>query len=162
QSCGDPMSARSAMPAWVTDPRALSLLAGSGRPFDQDGYRRAYRDTYPEADDCSFGAVMPDGTQAAMALMGRAGSVNDGLVAGRVAESVPFGFGGVVSTRLLSDLETAAFLDAARQASTSRVLLARSLPIIEGRVIESPGTHIGWASVVRFVGGQTPAGLFAS
>jgi hypothetical protein len=156
------MSARATTPEWVPHRSALHLLTESGRPFNHPRYRDACRDAFPHFEDRSFGAVASDGTQAAIALLAWRGGVRGGVSTGWVAESVPFGFGGVVATRPVSVTDTTAFLVAARRAARSRVLVARLSPLLTQGVTEAPGRHHDWTSMVRLVPHEDPESRYTA
>jgi Acetyltransferase (GNAT) domain len=146
---------------WSQDAQALALLTASGRAVDRPGYRAACQEAFPHLEDHSFGAVLADGTRAAISLLaGDSRPRLHGMVVTRVAESLPCLRGGIVASRPLSGEETASFLSAARFAARSRHLFASVLPLVEGRVRETPGIHIGWAHVVRLVPGRDPGAFF--
>jgi hypothetical protein len=121
---------------WTSDHDALSLLESCGGPFERRTYRRAVVAAMPNCRDVSFGAVAPDGTTAAIALIGRH----------RSADSVPpSGYGGIQSSRPLSTREAQAFVRAARRAAGAAALTARGLLLDDSR---ATGRRFAVASVV--------------
>ena len=125
--------------SWTDDPKALELLKDAG-PFHSDAFRESWVVGYPGWRDVSYGARLPDGTRAAVAL----------LVKDRVAESVPFNYAGVVASRGLGAAETKAFLEEARRRAGAHRLIARSIPIQPTPQTQHVGARlVGWTSVVR-------------
>lgn len=118
---------------WTDDPSALELLQVSGGPFDAPAYRSVCTDALAGASDASYGAVAEDGAQAAIGL----------IRIGRVADSLPYGYGGVISTQALDDQEIAGFLTRARAAAAVWRLRARHVSfwgVTEfGRVVATTG-----------------------
>jgi GNAT acetyltransferase-like protein len=118
---------------WTDDPSALELLQTAGGPFDGPAYRGVCAGVLAGARDASYGAVAEDGTQAAIGLIG----------IGRVADSVPYGYGGVICTRPLDHQEVAEFLTRARASAAVWRLRARNvspLGLTEiGRVVATTG-----------------------
>lgn len=120
---------------WTPDAGALGLLERAGNPFALRAYRQGFVVGYPKWRDASFGAVADDGTRAAVAL----------LAIQRQAESVPLGYGGIVSDRPLEEVEARSFLEAARQAVGVRMLRVRSLPEVG---VDGPGSRVMDTSVL--------------
>src|SRR5258708_38368477 len=97
---------------WDPDEDALSILDRHG-PFSSSRYRRAVVETLRGWRDVSFGARLPDGALAAVAL----------LATGRSAESIPpSGYGGVAATRPLTAEEELFFLTSAGRSSEAKEL----------------------------------------
>jgi hypothetical protein len=134
---------------WAPDTDALTLLDLRGGPFSTKAFRQAMIATVPGWRDLSFGARNADGTQAAVALLGRA----------RGAESMPpEGYGGVIASRKLNSDETLEFLHlAARTLRLPRVRV-RSLELFG---ILAAGKPIATASVVPIDGADPPAARYA-
>src|SRR5437868_3814979 len=87
--------------SWRRDDSCLSLLDERGGPFSTDGFRGAVVATVDGWRDESVGAVLDDGTRAALPV----------LVRDRLADSVPpSGYGGVVASRPLAPEEEDALL----------------------------------------------------
>ena len=120
---------------WTPDVEALDLLDRIGGPFERVGYRAACVETQPLLTDQSFGARAADGTQAAVALLADA----------RSADSVPFGYGAVRSTRPLTPTEALSLLDAARGRARRRRLVLRAIRPLGGLPI---GRQIATTSIV--------------
>lgn len=88
---------------WVSHDAGLALLDAAG-PFEH----RHFREVLVAAEgwrDLSYAACLPDGTQAALALLARRG----------VGVSVPWGYGAVRSTRPLDPGEVDRFVQSARR-----------------------------------------------
>lgn len=88
---------------WESHDAGLALLDAAG-PFEH----RHFREVLVAAEgwrDLSYAACLPDGTQAAIALLARRG----------VGVSVPWGYGAVRSTRPLDPVEVDRFVQSARR-----------------------------------------------
>jgi hypothetical protein len=102
---------------WDPHEDALSILDSHG-PFSSGLYRQAVVETLRGWRDVSFGARLPDGALAAVAL----------LANGRSAESIPpSGYGGVAATRPLTAEEELLFLTSAGRSCDSKELVVRGL-----------------------------------
>jgi hypothetical protein len=124
---------------WASDDRALALINANGGPFEREAFRSAVVDAMPGSRDVSFGAVAPDGTSAAIALIGQ----------GHIADSVPpSGYGGIQSSRALTAEEERTFLQAARRGAGSLSLTTRALHLDSSQSRRKFAT----ASVVRSQG----------
>jgi Acetyltransferase (GNAT) domain len=106
---------------WRRDPEPLALLERSGLgPFATVTYRRVWADAGLGWRDASIGALAADGTRAAIPL----------LASGRTADSLPYGYAGVVATRRLDDRELHELLVlAARELGVGRIT-ARAIPCL--------------------------------
>lgn len=132
---------------WRSDRDCLELLERDG-PFAS----RVYRDALaPDGwRDVSFGAIAADGARAAVALVARDGA----------AQSMPFGYGGVVCEAPLADADARGFLAAARRAAGVPVVTAWSLGAFGGRC-DTGGARIAGSLVVTFADATSPTSGYA-
>lgn len=121
-------------PRWRPDATALDALDERGGPFQTRSYRAAWASAQGLRDQ-SYGARLPDGATAAIALT---------RVSPFTVSSPPLGYGGVISSRTLSAPELRAFLSAARRAA--RVPLMDLLVL--GREIQGTGRVVGTTRIV--------------
>jgi hypothetical protein len=129
---------------WAPNADALTLLDLRGGPFSTKAFREAVIATVPRWRDVSFGARNADGTEAAVAILGRA----------RSAESVPpEGYGGVVASRQLKHDETVVFLELASEQLGLPRLRVRSLELAG---TPAAGTQVATASVIPIDGTDGP------
>ncbi len=127
------------------------MLDAAGGPFDQKAWRDSWVETFPEWRDASFGGELADGTRAAVSLLQR----------GRVADSVPSGYGTIVASRQLGEEEARSLLEAARVSSGAAELVARSVPLRPSLFTCHAGARVrGWTSVVHIEKGGTLAPRF--
>lgn len=125
--------------SWRPSASALGLLEDAGGPFDVAAFRRSFIGAFPGWVDVSYGAVLPDGTTAAIAL----------LRFDRIAESVPYNYGAVVATRALGEQAMNAFLEQARRSCGAASLISRWVPVRPAeRDCHIGGRVAGWTSVV--------------
>jgi hypothetical protein len=126
------------MSRWTSDDDALALLETG--PFETAAFRRVFAQTVPGWRDVSVGARRTDGMRAALAAMAR----------GRVADSMPYGYGGVRSEGPMSPEETAQFHDWARATAKVRLLRSRNVT----PAARAPGATDSTTSVVVFGAGH--------
>lgn len=139
------------MSRWASAPAALELLELHGGPFERHRFRRAWLSAFPEQEDASFGAELPDGTRAAVAL----------LREGNLSESFPLNYGGIVATRPLDAIAIRDFLRAAREWAGTPRLIVRAVPLgAEQATCHVGATVAGWTSVVRLARGGTVEATF--
>ena len=134
------------MPTETRD--ALELLEREGGPFEHPDVRDALRAAYPEWREASYGARLPDGTLAAIAL----------LCDGPRVISLPHSYGGVHATRRLYGGEIRDLLRAARRRAGAHTIVVRSvIPGIGGEADTHLGGRVtGWTSVVHLDAGVDP------
>lgn len=127
------------MPA--QDDSALELLERHGGPFDHPDARAALRAAYPEWREASYGARLPDGALAAVAL----------LCDGSRAVSLPHNYGGVHASRRLYGQEIRDLLRAARRRAGAHTIVVRTVIVGAGdeRDAHLGGRVTGWTSVVH-------------
>ena len=130
--------------AWEPDDSALELLECAG-PFEQSAYRAACVSALSAAEDVSFGGHLADGARAAAALV-RVGST---------AQSCPYGYGGIRSTRSLSDDEIRSFLEQARAAGRAPRVVVRAVDLGAN---EQPGRVVG-TTTVAYLSEEPEAGF---
>jgi hypothetical protein len=118
-------------------------------PFDRRAYREAWLRTQPNIADASFGARLPDGTGAAIALVRE----------GRVASWPPLGYSSLVASAPLTEQAERSFLAAARAAAGVSSLGFRHVAWTESPPHDG-GRQVGITSVVDLSGESDPsAGL---
>lgn len=131
---------------WTEDSSALDLLQMAGGPFDALSYRSACIGVLAGASDASYGAIAEDGAQAAIGL----------IRIGRVADSLPYGYGGVISTRALDRQEMNGFLTRARSAAAVLRLRARHVSFLG---VTGLGTLVATTGIVSL--DRAPEGSFS-
>jgi CelD/BcsL family acetyltransferase involved in cellulose biosynthesis len=118
--------------SWVPEDAALELLEQAG-PFETAAYRAACVEALTGVRDVSFAARSGEALAAAALVR-----------VGRTAY-LPYGYGGVRSSRPLDEQETRVFLRAARAASGAARLILRDVAFAAasgGRPIAS--TSVAW------------------
>jgi hypothetical protein len=125
--------------AWASDPTALELLGRTGSPFASAAYRAAFLRAFPGYRDVSYGARLPTGARAAIAL----------LADGHAAISVPFAYAGVVADAPVGPHQLRWFMEAARRASGSTRLISHSVPAASSAGLLTHGRVVGSSTVVH-------------
>jgi hypothetical protein len=136
---------------WQVDPDALRLLDTERLgPFATRTYLDALANAGLGWRGASFGAALADGTRAATAYLTTPGE----------ADSVPYGYAGIMATRVLSAAEMQAFLLAARRSAGVARISVRAIPEL-GAAAHEGGTELTSTHVVFFERDQAAGLRFA-
>jgi len=136
---------------WRFDVGATSDLAPLGPPFADPRFLAALEDLDAGWSTQTLGAALEDGTRAVLSLG----------IKGSRAESVPYGYGGIVADRALEATEVASLLKLVCARLEVRTIRCRYVPLpVAGRPAHACGTVVASTPVVPLAPDQdVEAGL---